>query len=156
MARYRSLLSLILVIVATFLVSCSGPTVATVPQTYTATQIERIQRVVPEIVALRDRMGEELPTLIKRRNWIDVSNFIHGPVGELRLEMINISRNLLPKDQDRARDLTRDFFDHLVKIDQAAKNDEYQKAVLNYREALADFDNFLQLVPKPSTRQEQS
>lgn len=156
MARYRSLLSLILVIVATFLVSCGSPTVATVPQTYTATQIERIQRTVPEIIGLRDRMGKELPTLIKRRDWIDVSNFIHGPVGELRLEMINISRNLLPKDQERARDLTRDFFDHLVKIDQAAKNDEYQKAALNYREALADLDNFLQLVPKPSTQQEQS
>ncbi len=153
MARYRSLLSLILVIVATFLVSCGSPTVATAPQTYTVAQIEQIQRYVPEIVALRDRTSRELQRSIQRRDWIDVSNFIHGPLGELRLEMINVSRKLLPKDQERASQLSRDFFDNLVKIDQAAKDGQYQRAALNYREALADVDAFLQLVPKPSTEQ---
>jgi len=29
----------------------------------------------------------ELQMLIKRSDWIDVSNFIHGPLGELRLKM---------------------------------------------------------------------
>lgn len=156
MARYRSLLSLILVILATFLVSCSSPTVAKAPQTYTTAQVEQIQQYVPEILTLRDRMSKELQTLIKRRDWIDVSNFIHGPVAELRLEMINVSRNLLPKDQQQAREITRDFFDHLVKIDQAAKNSEYQRATLNYGEALTDIDSFLKLVPQPSPQQEQS
>jgi photosystem II protein PsbQ len=98
-------------------------------------------------------MSNELQTLIQRRDWIDVSNFIHGPLGELRLEMINISRSLLPPDQELARQATRDLFDHLVKIDQAAKDGQYQRAALNYREALADVDAFLQLVPKPSTEQ---
>jgi photosystem II protein PsbQ len=100
-------------------------------------------------------MSNELQTLIQRRDWIDVSNFIHGPLGELRLEMINISRSLLPPDQEKARLLTRDLFDNLVKIDQAAKDGQYQKVMQNYREALADIDNFLQLVPT-SSQQEQS
>lgn len=154
MARYRSLLSLILVIVATFLVSCGSPTVATAPQTYTVAQIEQIQRYVPEIVALRDRTSRELQRSIQRRDWINVSNFIHGPLAELRLEMINVSRKLLPKDQERASQLTRDFFDNLVKIDQAAKDAQSERVTLNYRQALADLDNFLQLIPKPSTQQE--
>lgn len=156
MARYRSLLSLILVIVATFLVSCGSPTVATAPQTYTVANIEQIQRYVPEIVALRERTSTELQRSIQRRDWINVSNFIHGPLGELRLEMINVSRKLLPKDQERASQLTRDFFDDLVKIDQAAKDGQSERVTLNYRQALADLDNFLQLLPKPNTQQQQS
>ena len=117
-------------------------------------QIDVIQRSVPEITALRDRMSNEIQAMIQRRDWIGVSNFIHGPLGELRLEMINISRSLLPQDQDIARELTRDLFDNLVKIDQGAKEAQPQKVTLNYREALANIDNFLQLVPKPSPQQE--
>lgn len=154
MARYRSILSVMLVIVATFLISCSSPSAVKLPQTYTVSQIDLIQRSVPEILTLRDRMSKELKTLIQRRDWIDVSNFIHGPLGELRLDMINISRSLLPKDQELARQATRDLFDHLVKIDQAAKEGQYQPVTLNYREALADIDTFLQLVPQPSTQQQ--
>ena len=156
MARYRAILSLMLVILATFVVSCSSPSAVKLPETYTVSQIEVIQRSVPEILGLRDRMSNELQKLIQRRDWIGVSNFIHGPLGELRLEMINISRSLLPKDQDKARQLTRDLFDNLVKIDQAAKEGQLQKVTQNYREALADINNFLQIIPKPSTQQEQS
>lgn len=152
MARHRSIFSLILVIVATFLISCGGPSVAKVPQTYTTAQVEQIQQYVPDMIALRDRMSE-IPTLIQRRDWIDVNNFIHGPLGELRLKMTYVSRNLLPKDQETARQATRDFFDHLVKIEQAAQNSDTEQAKLNYREALADIDEFLQLVPKSSTQQ---
>lgn len=150
MARYRSILSLILVIVTTFLVSCSSPTVAKAPPTYTATQIEQIQQYVPDIVSLRDRMENELIKLVKRRDWINVSNFIHGPGGEMRLKMTYVTRNLLPQDQSQAREVTRSLFDNLVKIEQAAEASDYQKATLNYREALADIDSFLQLIPKPN------
>jgi photosystem II protein PsbQ len=98
-------------------------------------------------------MSKELQTLIQRRDWIDVSNFIHGPLGELRLEMINISRSLLPPDQDKARQLTRALFDNLVKVDQAAKDGQPQKVMQNYQEALANIDNFLKLVPTSSQQQ---
>ena len=154
MARYRSILSLMLVIVASFLVSCSSPSAVKLPESYTVAQIDVIQRSVPEITALRDRMSKEIQAMIQRRDWIGVSNFIHGPLGELRLEMINISRSLLPQDQDLARELTRDLFDNLVKIDQGAKEAQPQKVTLNYREALGNIDNFLQLIPKPSPQQE--
>lgn len=153
MLRYRSLLSLILVIVATFLVSCSSPSAAKLPATYTTAQIEQIQRYVPEIVTLRDRMSKELQTLINRSDWIDVKNFIHGPMGELRLQMINVSRGLLLEDQEKARQLTREFFDNLVKIDQAAQTSDARKATLNYREALSDIDSFLQLIPQLSAEE---
>ena len=155
MARYRSILSLIIVIVATFLVSCGSPTVAKAPPTYTAAQIEQIQQYVPDMVALRDRMSE-LQMLIKRRDWIDVNNFIHGPLGELRLKMTYVTRNLLAKDQAQASEATRDLFGHLVKIEQAAESGDAPRATLNYREAVADIDTFLQLVPQATTQQEQS
>ncbi|WNN91766.1 photosystem II protein PsbQ [Gloeocapsopsis dulcis] len=156
MARYRSILSLILVIVTTFLVSCSSPSVAKAPPTYTAAQVEQIQQYVPDIVTLRDRLDNELITLIKRRDWIDVSNFIHGPGGEMRLKMTYVARNLLPQDQSQAREATRSLFDHLVKIEQAAEAADYQKATLNSREALADIDSFLQLIPKPTVLPQES
>ncbi|MFN8952935.1 MAG: photosystem II protein PsbQ, partial [Aphanizomenon sp.] len=36
MVRQRSILSLIFVLLATFLISCNSPTIATVPPSYTA------------------------------------------------------------------------------------------------------------------------
>ena len=149
MARYRSSLSLILVIVATFLVSCGSPTVSKVTKTYTAAQVEQIQQYVPDIVALRDRMSE-IPTFIKRSDWINVSNFIHGPIAELRLKMTYVTRNLLPNDQQTAREAIRGLLDHLVKIEESAQEGNAQQVVLNYREAVADINTFLEVVPQPT------
>ena len=101
MVRSRSILSLILAMVAVFLISCSSPTVAKAPPTYTPAQIEQIKEYAPTLLALRDRMSE-IPVLIQRRDWIGVRNFIHGPLGELRLKMTYITRNLLPTDQTKA------------------------------------------------------
>ncbi|MBV9388604.1 MAG: photosystem II protein PsbQ [Chroococcidiopsidaceae cyanobacterium CP_BM_ER_R8_30] len=149
MARYRSILSLILIIVATLIVSCSSPTAFKQPPTYTDAQIQQIQQYVPEIVALRDRMNE-IPALIQRRDWIGVNNFVHGPLGELRLQLTYATRHLLPDDQKQARQATREFFDHLVNITEAAGTNNPQVAKLNYQAALKDINNFLQLVPQPS------
>ncbi len=149
MVRHRSILSLILAIVATFLVSCGSPTTASVPPTYTPAQIEQIQQYVPKIQALRDRM-KEIPTSARRRDWIDVSNFVHGPLGELRLQMTYVTRNLLAGDQKKAQQLTRDFFNELVQIDSAAQEADARKIASNYQQALADIDNFIQLIPQPS------
>ena len=153
MARHQSLLSLILVIVAMFLASCGSPTAAKVPQTYTVAQIQQIQQYVPEIVDLRDRTLE-LKRSIDQREWVDVSQFIHGPVTQLRLQMTNITRHLLPKDQDTARQTIRKLFNNLVSIDQSAQVGDYQRVALNYQEALADINSFLQLLPQPTTGQQ--
>jgi photosystem II protein PsbQ len=148
MWRYRSFISLILVILTAFLVGCSSPTTATVASTYSSAQIQQIQQYVPDIESLRDRASKEIPSLVQRKDWIDVGNFVHGPLGELRLTMNYMTRNLLPQDQAKARQITRDFFDNLVRIDQAAQKGDASKVVLNTREAVADIDNFLQLLPK--------
>ena len=147
MVRSRSILSLILAIVAVFLISCSSPTVSKVPPTYTAAQIEQIKEYAPTLLALRDRMSE-IPVLIQRRDWIGVRNFIHGPLGELRLKMTYITRNLLPTEQTKAREITRELFDDLVKVEQSIEENSTIGAVRNYQTAFADINQFIDLVPK--------
>lgn len=146
MARHRSIFSLILVLLATFLISCGGPSATIAPPTYTAIQLERIEEYVPKIQAVRDRAAE-LKTLINKKDWIDVSNFIHGPMTEARLSMTYIIPNLLPSAQPTARQKTRDLLSHLVKIDQAAGESDTQLALSNYREAMEDIDQFFKLLP---------
>ena len=152
MARQRSIFSLIIVLLATFLISCGGPSVAVVPPTYTAAQLEKIQAYLPEIKATRDR-AQELENLIQTSDWINVGNFIHGPVTEARLTMTYITPNLLPKVQPASRQITRDFFNHLVKIDQAATAGDTQLALSNYKAAFTDIDKFLKLLPETSTQE---
>lgn len=155
MARQRSLFSLILVILATFLISCSNPSVAVAPPTYTPDQLEKIQEYVPEIQAVRDR-SDELQQLIQEQDWIFVGNFIHGPITEARLNLTYITPNLLPKDQAKARQITRDFFNHLVKVDQAANARNTQLASSNAKAAFADIDKFLELLPETNVPSEAS
>ncbi|MCC5641543.1 photosystem II protein PsbQ [Nostoc sp. CHAB 5824] len=147
MARQRSIFSFFLVLLATFLISCGGPGVAVAPPTYTATQLERIQAYVPEIQAVRDR-SQELKTLIQRGDWINVRNFIHGPITEARLNLTYVTPNLLPKDQTAARQITRDLFNDLVKLDKATSAGNAQVALSNSQAAFADIDKFLDLLPK--------
>lgn len=155
MARQRSIFSLVLVLLATFLISCGGPGVAVAPPTYTAVQLERIQEYVPQIQVVRDRT-DELKNLIYKKDWIDVSNFIHGPMAEARLSMNYVIPNLLPNDQPTARQITKDLLNHLVKIDQAAGQANTQLALSNYQSAVADIDKFFQLLPDISTESEAS
>ncbi|MDC0832009.1 photosystem II protein PsbQ [Geitlerinema sp. CS-897] len=149
MSRYRSILAGLLVCVAVFLVSCGGPATVEAP-TYTPETLERIQSYSTEVTELRDRMGE-LEDLIDARDWVDVDNFIHGPLGTLRQDMSLINRNLLPDEQRQGRDLARNLFRHLEEINLAAKERDYAQAVQNYRESLADFDAFLDILPKSNT-----
>lgn len=153
MARQRSIFSLLLVLLATFLISCGSPTTASAPPTYTTAQLERIQGYAPDIQAVRDR-ADELKNLIQRKEWIDVGNFIHGPIAEARLTMTYVTPNLLPKDQPTARQITKDLLNHLVKIDQAATAGNTQLALSNYQAAFADIDKFLQLLPETSSQSE--
>lgn len=153
MARQRSIFSLLLVLLATFLISCGSPTTASAPPTYTTAQLERIQGYAPDIQAVRDR-ADELKNLIQRKEWIDVGNFIHGPFAEARLTMTYVTPNLLPKDQPTARQITKDLLNHLVKIDQAATASNTPLALSNYQAAFADVDKFLQLLPETSSQSE--
>ena len=146
MARFRSLLTVVLACVMVFVVSCSGP-VATKPPTYTTTQIEQIQGYVSEIEAMRDRLPE-LATLIQKENWTFVKNFIRGPLGELRTKMSLVERNLLPNDQPQARETSKDLFGDLISIDTAAQEQDYKAAIRSYAKLQKDLSAFLDLAPK--------
>jgi photosystem II protein PsbQ len=153
MSRQRSLLSLVLVLLATLLISCGSPTVAKAPPTYTTAQLTKIQVYVPDIQAVRDR-SEELKSLIQKKDWINVDNFIHGPITQAKLNITYVIPNLLPKEQSAARQVARDLFNHLVKIDQAATDRNTLVALNNSQAAVADIDKFLDLLPQTSTSSE--
>jgi photosystem II protein PsbQ len=146
MARYRSILAFLLVIITTFLVSCGNPTPTAKGPLYTTAQLEQIQQSAQDIQRLRDRMLE-IPPLVQQENWVDVISFIHGPLGELRAKMSRLARSLTPKAQKTALDAARDVFEHLNEIDSAAQARDAAKALSNYNEALKDFQTFFDLLP---------
>jgi photosystem II protein PsbQ len=143
MSFLRPLVSCLLVLVTVFLVSCSDGAVK--PPTYSEAQLEQIAKTNSSIQVLRDRLPE-LATSIQKRDWVNVKSFIHGPLGELRARMSNLSRSLLPKQQAPALAASRDVFDHLNRIDSSADANDYRGAIRNYGEAIEDlkkFDTFL-------------
>ncbi len=146
MAKHRSILSIVLAFVAVLLISCGSPTVAKVP-TYTSEQIATIQSYANEVSSMRDRMPE-LQALIEKKDWTFARNFIHGPLGELRVKMSAVTRDLLPNAQKPARQAAKEVFDDLVAIDRAAEKADSDLAVLKYNEAIKAFDAFFQLVPQ--------
>jgi len=153
MSRLRPVFSLILVLIATLLISCGGPNVAAAPPTYSESQIQKIQEYVPEIVAVQER-GSELQKLIQNNDWIDVGTFIHGPMTEARLNMNYIVSNLLPEQQKQARKIVRDTFNNLVKIDQAANEGDTREALTAYDAAFANLNQFLDLIPAKTVSDE--
>ena len=148
MSRLRSLLSLVLVLVATVLVSCSSPQVE-IPTTYSPEKIAQLQVYATPIAEARERM-ETLQGLIADQNWVDTQTYIHGPLGQLRQEMLGLSRSLLPKDQDKAAALAKEVFGDLERLDAAAKDKISSQAQIQFQEAIADFDNFFDLIPQAS------
>jgi photosystem II protein PsbQ len=147
MPRFRSILSLVLVAIAILLVSCSGAPAAKIPTVYTPEKIAQLQVYVEPIAQMRERMSE-LQNLIAKKQWVDAVALIHGPFGRLRKEMLDLSANLLIKDQKSAKKLAKDLFFRFERIDAAAKERDSGTAEIQYREAIRDFDAFLDLIPQ--------
>lgn len=146
MARFRPVLTLILVLLTVVLASCGGPKVAAKPPTYTTAQIELIQQYTNSILNDRRRMEKELTAEVENQDWSDVSSLIHGPLGEIRQQMNNLARDLLPKEaKTEARRVTKDFFADLVKIDEAAQQQDSAAALSAYKASLKDLDKFLDI-----------
>lgn len=145
MFRFRALISLLLVIVATFIVSCSSPQ-ASAPTTYSPETIAQLQRLATPLEDSRAKMSA-LAEFIGDRNWTDTRTFIHGPLGQLRKEMLSLSRSLLPGDRGKATELARETFTHFEQIDIAAKEKSLDLAQFHYRAAVKSFDAFLNLIP---------
>ncbi len=150
--NFRAIVALILVVVTTLLLNVESVAAAKVkkPLTYTPDQLEQLSVYTSDLQAMRDRLPE-LGTLINQKDWIFARNFIHGPLGELRIQMANVSRTLLLDAQPESRKLAKEVFDDLVAIDLAAQNRNFQAAIKKYAEVLKDFDAFLSLVP-PAAR----
>jgi photosystem II protein PsbQ len=150
MLNYRSVVACILALVTAFLLNVGHAEAAKKvkqPPTYTAEQLEQIQAYAAELQTMRDRLPELAP-LITRKDWTFTRNFIHGPLGELRIQMQNLSRTLLPDAQKSAQTLAKTVFDDLIAIDQAAQDNNYQVAIRKYASMTKDFDAFLALVPE--------
>ncbi|WP_229424114.1 photosystem II protein PsbQ [Moorena producens] len=145
MRSYRSILTVILAMVMTFLVSCGSPSATTAP-TYTPEKIAQIQTSATRVLELREKMPV-LEANIQDENWVDVSSFIHGPLGDLGLSSNYLSGQLLPKDQKAAKEAAEELLKSLVKIDEASVERNSQLALKNYEAALKNFDDFLELIP---------
>jgi photosystem II protein PsbQ len=146
MPRFRSILALVLVLITTFLVSCGGSPATKIPLTYTPEKIEQLQVFVTPINEAREQMST-VADLIAKKNWVDTRTYIHGPLGQLRKNMLDLSRSLLPADQKKAADLAKNVFGHFERIDAAAKDKNAELAYTQFQEALKDFDSFLKLIP---------
>ena len=145
MKIFRSILPLILVLVTTLLVSCGGPN-ASAPPTYTAEKLQQIKTYRIPVDIAQNRLSE-LGKFISEEDWVDTQTFIHGPLGLIRRDMTYLSNALLPEDKEQATKLAKDIFKHFENIDAAAKDDNYQTAISNYKEVVSDFYVYLELIP---------
>lgn len=145
MRRYRAVVGVLLAAIATFLVSCGGGPSAVAP-TYTPEKIAQIQNYVGRLESSRERLPELL-SYIEKDNWINVDNFTHGPLGQLRAELLRLSAQLLPADQPKAKLLSEEILEHLENIDVASSDRDYGAAITQYRQFVDDFDALLSIVP---------
>lgn len=145
MVRLRSILSLLLVVITTFLVSCSSPA-AKVPDIYTPDRLSQIEIFMVPVSEAREGMNT-LGEFVKANNWVDTRTYIHGPLGFLRRDLTYLANTLLPSDQPRAKALVDEIFAHLERLDVAAKDQSAAATATEYSNAVADFDALLNLIP---------
>lgn len=147
MFNQRSILSLLLALVATVLVSCGGGNSDTPPPTYSSEQIQQIERTATPVKQARQRLTE-LESYIKREQWSDAFSLLHGPLGGLRREMTYVTRNLLPRDQKPARKYAKELFQEIERVDASIQAEAASRALEQYDRALSDFDRYLDLLPE--------
>ena len=145
MKQYRAVIGVLLAVVATFLVSCSSGTEAVAP-TYTPEKISQLQNYVGRIEQARNRLNE-LEGYIQKDNWVNVDNFTHGPLGELKSQIVRLNNQLLPDDQKNAKILAEEISGHLQNLDEASQARNYQDAIFQFEEFKTDFDALLDIVP---------
>lgn len=146
MRIFRSILSLILVLVTTFLVSCGSPTVSA-PPTYTPTKLQQIKTYRIPVDVAQQRMAE-LGKYIQAKDWVDTESFIHGPLGLIRRDMTYLANSLLPEDTEKATEFAKEVFDGLEELDAAAKDKSYTVAIQKYGQVVRNLNSYLELLPK--------
>ncbi|MEM6836763.1 MAG: photosystem II protein PsbQ [Cyanobacteria bacterium P01_C01_bin.120] len=143
--RWRSLTGVILALVATCLVGCGGAQVSG-PATYTNEQLAQIEILAPRATELRV-LFPELEEFIQNKDWVNISSFIHGPLGELRVRLNRLAIRLSPPDTKQAKYYAEEVAKHLEKLDAAAGAYNQVEAGNQYRQALDDLDAFIALIP---------
>lgn len=146
MRRYKAVVGVLLAAIASFLVSCGGGPAAVAP-TYTPEKIAQLTNYVSRLEGSRARLPELLD-YIEKDNWVNVDNFTHGPLGQLRSELLRLSNQLLPDDQPKAKALSEEILSHLQNIDEASQDRNYGAALTQYREFVGDFEALLSIVPE--------
>lgn len=145
MKIFRSVLSLMLVLVATILVSCGSPKVSA-PPTYTPEKLQTIKTYRIPVDVAQDKMNT-LGEFIQKEDWVNVKSFIHGPLGLLRRDLRYLSDALLPDEQEQAAELSQEIFGHLEDIDAAALEKDARTANAEFSQALKDFEDYIGLIP---------
>ncbi|MBP0018652.1 MAG: photosystem II protein PsbQ [Cyanobacteria bacterium SBLK] len=149
MKRLRSILPILLAAFAIFLVSCGG-SVAKAPPVYTPEKIAEIQRYMTPVYKARERMPE-LADYIEAEDWLNVSSFIHGPLGGLSSPMGYINRSVvLPKDRPALEDAYDSFYEDIERLDAAAQEKTYGFTIAGYKSTLKDLDAYIDLIPTES------
>ena len=145
MKIFRSFLSVILILVATVLVSCGSPQ-ASAPPTYTPEKLQQIETYRIPVDNARNNMSR-LKELIQEQDWLDTRSYIHGPLGFLRRDFRYLSDSLLPDDAKQAKAISEDIFLRLENIDAAAKDQDSRTVATEFNKAISDFDEYIDLIP---------
>jgi photosystem II protein PsbQ len=145
MKWFRSVVSLVLVAIATLVVGCSSANVKA-PLVYTPEKVAQIQQYAGRIEASQSRLME-LADYIAKKNWTNTDNFIHGPLGELRAQMSLISNLLLPADKAQAQAIAKNISRDLNNLSAASAKYEYVAASNEFRALEGDLEDFLSLLP---------
>jgi photosystem II protein PsbQ len=151
MSKYRSFLAAALAVVMVLFVTFVSPAEAkskSRAQVYTADQITEIQGYAGEVNVMRDRITTDLKALVDKEDWIFTRNFIHGPLGELRLKMLTIARDLFPDAQAKARDLAKDTFTALANLDKAAADKDSRGLSRSFKDLVKSLEEFDALLPQ--------
>lgn len=146
MKGYRSIVGIVLVAIATLLVSCSSATVSA-PEVYTPEKVAEIQIYVNRISKSQARQVE-LAKYIAAKDWTNVDNFIHGPLGELRTRMNFLASKLLPGDKAEALELANAVSKDLNKLSEASTERSYRSATKSFQAFQRDLRSFLELAPE--------
>jgi len=101
----------------------------------------------PALQSLTDRI-ELLKTYVDRSNWTTIKTFIHGPLGQIRVDIGRAIDKLPSKQQAAAKNLAKDLFNDLVKLDIAATDREVDRTDAAYSQVRQDFTELLALLPK--------
>ena len=127
-----------------FLMS-NAPAIAA--NTYSDVQRSQLEKFKTPLLTAQERMAE-LGQYVVAEDWTNTRNFIHGPLGELRRYMANVSRNLLPKEQRQSRKQAKELMFHIEQLDGAAQDENARIALREYKETVSELDEFLQLIPQ--------